>query len=91
MSTNVNAFYIDSVSIDSIECIRNPCLVSTVLTNNIVYTIQCIGCFDLCIDSVNKQHSIHYSMHWVLFNAFDLCIDSVNKQHNLHYSMHCLL
>ena len=27
-----NVFCIDSVNIDSIECIRDPCLVSTVLT-----------------------------------------------------------
>ena len=33
--------------------------VSTVLTNNIAHTIQCIACFDVCVDSVNKQHSIH--------------------------------
>ena len=32
--------------------------ISTVLTNNIAYTIQCIGCFDLCIDSVNKKYTI---------------------------------
>ena len=28
----MDVFYIDSVDIDSIECIRDPCLVSTVLT-----------------------------------------------------------
>ena len=28
----VDVFYIDSVDIDSIECIRDPCLVSTVST-----------------------------------------------------------
>ena len=22
-------------------------------------SIECIACFDLCIDSVDKQHSIH--------------------------------
>ena len=32
MSKNVYVFGIDSVNIDSIECIRNPCLVSTVST-----------------------------------------------------------
>ena len=31
-----------------------------VSTNNIAYTIEGIGRFDLCIDSVDKQHSIHY-------------------------------
>ena len=95
-------FCIDSVNIHSIECIRDPCLVSTVLTyivwpkspqsqlsktfcglkisgifkklwaemcfvsTALTYNIECITCFDLCIDSVDKQHSIHYSMHWVL-------------------------
>ena len=58
MSTNVNNFCIDSVNIDSFECIRNPCLVSTVLTNNIVYTIQCNAYVDLHIDSVNNQYTI---------------------------------
>ena len=28
----MDVFRIDSVNIDSIECIRDPCLVSTVLT-----------------------------------------------------------
>ena len=32
--------------------------VSTVLKNNIAYSIQCIACFDLCINSVNKQYTI---------------------------------
>ena len=40
--------------------------ISTVSTNNIAYTIQCIGCFDLLINSVDKQHSIHYSMYCML-------------------------
>ena len=44
-------FHIDSVDIDSIECIRGPCLV--VLT--VSHSIQCIACFDVCIDSVDKQ------------------------------------
>ena len=92
----------DSVDIHSIECIRDPCLASTVSTYIVglkspqsqlsktfcglkisgilkklwaemcfvstasTYNIECITCFDLCIDSVDKQHSIHYSMHWVL-------------------------
>ena len=32
MSTNVYVICIDSVDIDSIECIRDPCLVLTVST-----------------------------------------------------------
>ena len=38
------------------------CFVSTAST----YSIECITYFDLRIDSVDKQHSIHYSMHRVL-------------------------
>ena len=38
------------------------CFVLTLST----YSIECIACFDLCINSIDKQHSIHYSMHWVL-------------------------
>ena len=105
-------FCINSVDIDSIECIRNPCLVLTVSTyivfdsmvekpsvsafqnflqienrlnikkvmgRNVwmcfvstasTYSIQCITCFDLHIDSVNKQHSIHFSMHWMLQSLY---------------------
>ena len=101
-------FCIYSVDIDSIECIRDPCLVSTVLTYIVfdgmvekpsvsafqiflrienrlniqkvmgrnewmcfvstasTYSIECIVCFDFCINSVDKQYSIHYLMHWVL-------------------------
>ena len=93
---------IDSVDIDSIECIRDPCPVSTVSTYIVMMvwlkspqsqlsktflwienqlnikksygqkcvdvfcidsvdidSIECIACFDLCIDSVDKKHSIH--------------------------------
>ena len=38
------------------------CFVLTAL----IYSIECIACFDLCINNVDKQHSIHYSMHCVL-------------------------
>ena len=38
------------------------CFVLTAST----YSTECITFFDLPIDSVDKQHSIHYSMHWVL-------------------------
>ena len=34
----------------------------TVSTNNIAYTIQCIASFDLHVDSVDKQHTIHNTM-----------------------------
>ena len=94
---------INSVDIDSIECIRDPCLVSTVSTymvlmvwlkspvsafqnflwieNQLIikkvmgrnvwmcfdrsidsldkHSIQCIACFDFCINSVDKQDTIH--------------------------------
>ena len=50
--------------------------VSTVSTNNIAYTIQYIACFDLCIDSVDKQHmQSNYN------------VDSNNKVFELHENL----
>ena len=50
-------FCIDSVDIDSIEC---------------------IVCFHLRIDSVDKQHSIHKII------ALILCIDNLDMPFNVH-------
>ena len=96
----MDVFCIDSVDIDSIECIRDPCLVSTVLTyillmvwlkssqsqlsknflriENPLNIKKVMGwnvwmCFDSSIDSLDK-HSIQ------CIACFDLCINSVNKQ-----------
>ena len=49
-----------------------------VSTNNIAYTIQYIVCFDLCVNSVDKQHSIHNSI------ALIFCIDCLNMPFNVH-------
>ena len=51
----MDVFCIDSVDIDSIECIRDPCLVSTVST---YIAFNAFACFDLCINSVDKQNTI---------------------------------
>ena len=45
--------------VEYVRAINTSVFVSTVLTNNIAYTIQCITYFDLCVDSVDKKHSIH--------------------------------
>ena len=108
---------IDNVDIDSIECIRDPCLVSTVSTYIVLmvwlkspesqlskiflrienplkikkvmcrnvwmcfdssiyslnkHSIQCIACFDLCTNSVDKQ------------DTKILCIDHLNMPFNVH-------
>ena len=42
------------------------------------HSIQCIACFDLHVDSVNKQHSIHNSI------ALILCIDHLDMPFNVH-------
>ena len=85
----MDVFCIDSVNIDSIECIRdgmvekpsvsafqnflrieNPLNIKKVMGRNVwmcfdsninsldKHSIQCIACFDLCIDSVDKQDTI---------------------------------
>ena len=51
--------------------------VSTVSTFNAKHSIKCIGCFDLCIDSVDKQDTVPYSIHKFI-GCFDLCINSVD-------------
>ena len=61
------------------------CFVSTALT----YSIECITCFDLCINSVDKQHSIHYSMHWVLWSLYRQCWQKT--QHTLLNTLHALI
>ena len=117
----MDVFCIDSVNIDSIECIRDPCLVSTVSTYIILmvwlkspesqflriqnplnikkvmgrnvwmcfdssinsldkHSIQCIACFDLCIDSVDKQDTILNTQK----HCFDLCIDHLDMPFNVH-------
>ena len=45
--------------VEYVRATNTSIFVSTVSTKNIAYTIQCIACFDLCVDSVDKQHSIH--------------------------------
>ena len=42
------------------------------------HSIQCIVCFDLHIDSVDKKDSIHNSI------ALILCIDHLNMPFNVH-------
>ena len=95
---------INSVKIDSIECIRDPCLVLTVSTHIVLMvwlkkpsvsafhnflwienqfnTKKVMGrnvwmCFDSSIDSLNK-HSIQ------CIACFDLRINSVDKQDTIH-------
>ena len=99
----MDVFCISSVNIDSIECIRDPCLVSTVLTyvvlmvwlkspqpqlsktffwiENWLNIKKVMGrnvwmCFESSIDSLDK-HSIQ------CITCFDLCIDSFDKQDNI--------
>ena len=45
--------------VEYVRATNTSVFVSTVSTNNKAYTIQCIACFDLCVDSVDKKYSIH--------------------------------
>ena len=106
---HVDVFCINSVHIDSIECITDPCPVSTVSTYSIddidgmvekpsvsafqnflqieksrvltphsaLYKVLCKSHKHQCIDSLDK-HSIQCIV------CFDLCIESVNKQDTIH-------
>ena len=47
------------------------------------HSIQCIACFDLCIDSVDKQdNKIPYSIHNSI--ALIFCIDCLDMPFNVH-------
>ena len=45
--------------VEYVRATNTSVFVSTVLTKDMAYTIQFIACFDLCVDSVDKEHSIH--------------------------------
>ena len=56
------------------------CFVLTALT----YSIECITCFDLRIDSVDKQH-------YTLFNALDALIFVLTvSTNNIAYTIQCI-
>ena len=66
MSTDVYVICVDCVYIDSIECIRDPCLVSTVLTYivyiemilYIVYNILFVNTIDMKIKACNALNAM---------------------------------
>ena len=45
--------------VEYVRATNTSVFVSTVSAHNIAYTIQYIVCFDLCVESVDKRHSIH--------------------------------
>ena len=67
LSKNLNGLKIGWISrklwtemyVEYVRATNTSVFVSTVAANNIAYTIQYIVCFDLCVESVDKQHSIH--------------------------------
>ena len=73
----MDVFCIDSVDIDSIECIRDPCLVSTVLTYIAFNALHAL--IFVSTVSINKiPYSIHNSI------ALILCIDHLDMPFNVH-------
>ena len=70
-------FCIDSVNIDSIECIRDPCLVLTVLTYIAFNALHA-----LIFVSTVSTNKIPYSIHNSI--ALILCIDHLDMPFNVH-------
>ena len=86
----MDVFCIDSVNIDSIECIRDPCPVSTVSTY-IVYIAMLLYIVYgiLFVDTVNTKIKAHNGQHLIqsTMRCENTSIDSLNiAQH----SMHCM-
>ena len=84
----MDVFCIDSVNIKSIECIRGPCLVSTVLTYNIDGMVEnpSVSAFQNFF-WIENQLNIKKVMSRNVWMCFNSSIDSLDKQH----SMHCVL
>ena len=73
----MDVFCIDSVDINSIECIRDPCLVSTVSTY-IVFNALHVLIFILTASTKKIPYSIHNSI------ALIFCIDCLDMPFNVH-------
>ena len=73
----MDVFCIDSVDIDSIECIRDPCLVSTVSTYIAFNALHA-----LIFVSTVLTNKIPYSIHNSI--ALILCIDHLDMPFNVH-------
>ena len=73
----MDVFCIDSVDIDSIECIRDPCLVSTVSTYIAFNALRA-----LIFVSTVSTNKIPYSIHNSI--ALILCINHLDMPFNVH-------
>ena len=73
----MDVFCVNSVDIDSIECIRDPCLVSTVLTYIAFNALHA-----LIFVSTVSTNKIPYSIHNSI--ALILCINHLDMPFNVH-------
>ena len=83
-------FCIDSVDIDSIECIRDPCPVSTVLTYmvyiaKLLYIVYGI----LFVNTVNTKIKAHDALNAMFVETVDTLVFVALTQHLIQSTMKC--
>ena len=86
----MDVFYIESVDIDSIESIRDPCPVSTVLTYmvyiaKLLYIVYGI----LFVNTVNTKIKAHDALNAMFVETVDTLVFVALTQHLIQSTMKC--
>ena len=86
----MDVFCIDSVDIDSSECIRDPCPVSTVLTYmvyiaKLLYIVYGI----LFVNTVNTKIEAHDALNAMFVETVDTLVFVALTQHLIQSTMKC--
>ena len=86
----MDVFCIDSVDIDSIECIRDPCPVLTVLTY-IVYIAMLLYIVYgmLFVDTVDTKIKAHNALNAMFVETVDTLVFVAVAQHLIQSTMRC--
>ena len=87
----MDVFCIDSVDIDSIECIRDPCPVLTVLTYIVYIGCYCILCMDgiLFVNTVDTKIKAHNALNAMFVKTVDTLVFVAVTQHLIQSTMRC--
>ena len=86
----MDVFCVDSVDIDSIECIRDPCPVSTVLTYIVYIAMLLYIVYDiLFVDTVDTKIKAHNALNAMFVETVDTLVFVAVTQHLIQSSMRC--
>ena len=86
----MDVFCIDSVNIDSIECIRDPCSVSTVSTYIVYITMLLYVVFGiLFVNTVDTKIKAHNALNAMFVKTVDSLVFVALTQHLIQSTMRC--